>query len=74
MNRRQLLKAGLALPFTLGGSALAKDPVYIGDMHYHLLFIGPNPASTQPLGRNMAAGKGHACGLVPRWRPAVDDD
>jgi membrane dipeptidase len=57
MDRRQLLKAGLALPFALsGGKAVAKDPIYIGDMHYHLLFIGPNPASTQPLAKNMAAG------------------
>ena len=55
MDRRQLLKAGLALPFTLAGNAVAKDPVYIGDMHYHLLFIGPHPASSQPL----ACAPGH---------------
>lgn len=57
MDRRQLLKAGLALPFAFTGSALAKDPIYIADMHYHLLFVGPNPASSSPLGRNMAGGK-----------------
>jgi membrane dipeptidase len=56
MNRRQLLKAGLALPFAGVGSAWAKDPIYIGDMHSHLLFIGPNPASSSPLGPNMAGG------------------
>ena len=56
MDRRQLLKAGLALPFTSGGSAFAKDPVFIGDMHFHLLFIGPKPAVTQPLAKNMARG------------------
>jgi membrane dipeptidase len=57
MDRRQLLKAGLAWPFAVAGGAFAKDPVYIADMHYHLLFIGPNPASSSPLGRNMAGGK-----------------
>ncbi len=56
MDRRQLLKAGLALPFACAGGAAAKDPIFIGDMHYHLLFIGPNPASSQPLAKNMAAG------------------
>jgi membrane dipeptidase len=57
MNRRQLLKAGLALPFACAGSAWARDPIFIGDMHSHLLFIGPNPASSSPLGPNMAGGK-----------------
>jgi len=57
MDRRQLLKAGLALPFALASDARAKDPIYIGDMHAHLLFIGPNPASLSPLGPNMAGGK-----------------
>jgi membrane dipeptidase len=57
MDRRQLLKGGLAWPLALAGSALAKDPIYIGDMHAHLLFIGPNPASSSPMGPNMAAGK-----------------
>lgn len=56
MDRRQLLKAGLAWPFAFAGGALAKDPIYIADMHYHLLFIGPNPAFSQPLGKNMARG------------------
>lgn len=62
MDRRQLLKAGLAWPFALAGnglvgSAVAKDPIFIGDMHYHLLFMGPNPAASNPLAKNMAAGK-----------------
>jgi membrane dipeptidase len=56
MDRRQLLKAGLALPFASAGSAFAKDPVFIGDMHFHLLFIGPRPAASQPLAKNMARG------------------
>jgi membrane dipeptidase len=57
MDRRQVIKAGLALPLALAGSAGAQEPVYIADMHYHLLFLGPNPASTQPLAANMAGGK-----------------
>jgi membrane dipeptidase len=57
MDRRQLLKAGLAWPFAVAGGASAKDPIFIGDMHFHLLFLGPNPASSSPLGRNMAGGK-----------------
>jgi membrane dipeptidase len=57
MDRRQLLKAGLAWPLAVAGSAFAKDPIFIADMHYHLLFIGPNPASSSPLGRNMAGGR-----------------
>ena len=57
MDRRQLLKGGLALPLALAGGAIAREPVFIGDMHAHLLFVGPNPASSSPLGRNMASGK-----------------
>jgi membrane dipeptidase len=57
MDRRQLLKAGLAWPFAAAGSAFAKDPVFIADMHFHLLFIGPNPAASNPLAKNMAGGK-----------------
>ena len=57
MDRRQVIKAGFALPFALAGSAGGQEPVFIADMHYHLLFIGPKPASTQPLGPNMAGGQ-----------------
>ena len=57
MDRRQVIKAGLALPAALAGSARGQEPVFIADMHYHLLFLGPNPASTQPLGPNMAGGQ-----------------
>ena len=73
MDRRQLLKAGLALPFACAGGAAAKDPIFIGDMHYHLLFIGPNPASSQPLAKNMAAGNATLVAWSLDWRPAVDD-
>src|SRR5581483_5646936 len=56
MDRRQLLKAGLGLPFVLAGSARAEVPIFIGDMHYHLFFQGRNPAASNPLARNMAGG------------------
>jgi len=57
MDRRQLLKAGFAWPFAVAGRAFAKDPIFIGDMHFHLLFIGPNPAASNPLARNLAGGR-----------------
>jgi len=62
MDRRQLLKAGIAWPFAAAGSAFAgsaaaNEPIFIGDMHYHLFFQGRNPASANPLGKNMADGK-----------------
>jgi membrane dipeptidase len=56
MDRRQLLKGVLAWPFAFADGALAKDPVYIGDMHYHLLFIGPNTPAAKPLAKSMGAG------------------
>jgi membrane dipeptidase len=58
MNRRQLIKAGLTLPFALAGGvgARAADPIFIGDMHYHLFFKGRNPADSNPLARTMARG------------------
>ncbi len=56
MNRRQFVVAGLAAPFARAGSAFAGEPIYIGDMHAHLFFVGPRPASKQPLGRSMAGG------------------
>ena len=57
MDRRQLIRAGLAWPLAFAGRAAAKDPIYIADMHYHLLFLGPNSASTRPLAGNMAGGQ-----------------
>jgi len=56
MDRRQFLLAGLAAPFTAAGRASAGDPIYIGDMHAHLFFIGPRPASKHPLGKSMVGG------------------
>jgi membrane dipeptidase len=56
VDRRQFLIAGLAS--TLAGPAAAESgpPVFIADMHAHLFFFGPRPASAQPLARSMAAG------------------
>lgn len=56
LNRRRLLKAGLALPFALAGRAAASDPVFIADMHFHLFFRGAKGAPLRPLGRTMAQG------------------
>jgi membrane dipeptidase len=56
MDRRQLLKAGLAWPFTFPGRAFARDPIFIADMHVHLFFFGPNSAASKPLARSMTAG------------------
>jgi len=57
MDRRQFLIAGLASPVLFPPQALARAPVFIADMHFHLFFIGPNPASSRSLAREMAAGK-----------------
>jgi membrane dipeptidase len=58
MDRRQLLKAGLAWPFAFASRAFAKDPIFIADMHFHLFFPpGPNSASLKPLASKMADGK-----------------
>ena len=58
MDRRQLLKAGLAWPFAFASGAFAKDPIFIADMHFHLFFPpGPNSASLKPLASKMADGK-----------------
>jgi membrane dipeptidase len=56
MDRRQLLKGGLAWPLVLAGKAFAKDPIFIADMHFHLFFFGANSAALKPLARSMAAG------------------
>jgi membrane dipeptidase len=57
MDRRQLLKGALACPFAFADvPAFAKDPVYIADMHYHLLFVGPNTPANKPMAKSMAAG------------------
>jgi membrane dipeptidase len=58
MDRRQLLKVGLAWPLAFASGAQAKDPIYIADMHFHIFFPpGPNSDSLKPLARRMADGK-----------------
>ena len=58
MDRRRLLKAGLAWPLAFASGAQAKDPIYIADMHFHIFFPpGPNSDSLKPLARRMADGK-----------------
>lgn len=59
MNRRELLMGGVAvaavaplLPAVAGDSAA----IPIGDMHAHLFFIGPKPASRNPMAKMMADG------------------
>jgi membrane dipeptidase len=51
--------AAVAASLTTGRAppAVAAEPVPIADMHFHLFFMGPRPASTQPLAPNMAAGR-----------------
>lgn len=62
MDRRRLLKAGLAglaLPLASACPALAGDVVYIADMHFHLFFPGTIPGRsgrTKPLAHAMAEG------------------
>jgi membrane dipeptidase len=57
MDRRQFLIGGLAAPALAAPQAIAQSPVFVGDMHFHLLFFGPNPAHGRSLARDMAAGK-----------------
>lgn len=57
MDRRTFLIGGLAAaPFATTLEAWARPQIPIGDMHFHLFFVGPRPADTQPLARNMASG------------------
>jgi membrane dipeptidase len=58
MNRRELLIGGAAAAAAPFSPALAGDSaaILIGDMHAHLFFIGPKPASRYPLGKMMADG------------------
>jgi membrane dipeptidase len=76
MDRRQFLIAGLASPFAFTVPALARDPVFIADMHFHLFFFGPRPASSRALAKEMAAGNATLAawslvGDVPWLRPAT---
>ena len=73
MDRRQLLKAGLAWPLRAARAApVAKDPIYIGDMHFHLFFFGPQPGRLQALGQDHGRRQRDARRLVAGRRSAVD--
>lgn len=58
MNRRELLVGATAVALLPLAPARAGDSaaIPIGDMHAHLFFIGPKPASKFPLGRMMGDG------------------
>jgi membrane dipeptidase len=59
MDRRQFLvsgASGLAAPALLASPALARTRTFVADMHFHLFFFGPRPASSRSLAREMAAG------------------
>jgi membrane dipeptidase len=58
MNRRRFLATGLAATLLpASGSAQTHPPVLVGDMHFHLFFFGPRPATSRALAREMAAGR-----------------
>ncbi len=44
------------MPLAGSTSARAPQPIYIGDMHTHLFFVGPKSAASRPLGKAMIAG------------------
>ncbi len=56
MDRRHFLAGGIAMPLAGSTSARAPQPIYIGDMHTHLFFVGPKSAASRPLGKAMIAG------------------
>jgi membrane dipeptidase len=58
MNRRRFLATGLAAALSpTPVSADARPPVLVGDMHFHLFFLGPRPAPSRALAQEMAAGR-----------------
>lgn len=59
VDRREVIKAGagLAVAVGLARNALAADPIYLADMHYHLFFGGSHPPERYPLGPDMAGGR-----------------
>ena len=56
MDRRHVIKSGLALPFAWMTRVLADEPVFIGDMHAHF-FLRDGRHKTTPIGESMAAAK-----------------
>ena len=56
MDRRQFIKAGLALPFAHPSRALAQEPIFIGDMHAHFFFNEQAVLKSEPVAKIMAGG------------------
>ncbi|MEO8651766.1 MAG: membrane dipeptidase [Hyphomicrobiaceae bacterium] len=56
MDRRHIIKSGLALPFAWMTRAMAEEPVFIGDMHAHF-FLRDGRHKTTPIGESMAKAK-----------------
>jgi membrane dipeptidase len=56
MDRRHVIKSGLALPFAWTARALADQPVFIGDMHAHF-FLRDGRHKTTPIGESMFKAK-----------------
>jgi membrane dipeptidase len=60
VDRRQVIKSGLALPFAgplaWFPRAAADEPVFIGDMHAHF-FLRDGRHKTTPIGESMASAK-----------------
>src|SRR5712691_6702601 len=56
-DRRTFLKqAGVGISFCIANDTLAKDPIYLADMHRHLWFIRLQSGEARPLGPVMAEG------------------
>jgi membrane dipeptidase len=57
MNRRRFLTTGLAAALLPAPPAQGRAAVLVADMHFHLLFFGPRPATSRALAQEMAAGR-----------------
>lgn len=56
MDRRHVIKSGLALPLAWMTRTVAEEPVFIGDMHAHF-FLRDGRHKTTPIGESMAKAK-----------------
>jgi membrane dipeptidase len=56
MDRRAVIKSGLALPLAWMTRAVADEPTFIGDMHAHF-FLRDGRHKTTPIGESMARAK-----------------
>jgi membrane dipeptidase len=56
MDRRHVIKSGLALPFAWMARAVADEPVFIADMHAHF-FLRDGRHKTTPIGESMTKAK-----------------